>query len=487
MTSIGVSRALGVLLLWVIVAAPWSWWLISDDQAPTRDRRQTLSAAYSLATHGVLDYGFPQHGPEPAQGVSGNRREPLYPLLWAAIIAWDPAGEVRAHGWQCFQQPHRCPTVARLTKAVNWVFQSALVLAVGAGVWRLTGRRWYAVSWMLVVAGSALLLSGVDSWETETGANLFLLLHALFLYAAFSSQRPKLAAVLSGIALGLLILVKAVFYYLLILYLLVAAVLLLRPLVLRGSGALWPGARLFFVALCAALVIGPWMVRNLVVLGDWSVSGRGGRVLAIRSEYTTMAWGDFPAAFTFFTPDRGTWLLHERYDPETVARLDRRSLDSFYRRSQKQRGAADRLAREQGISLTRAALLVIAGNLDKQVALTPLFVYRGSAPPRYLSVDAYKHLPKPLRRLNEFFQRWWIPALLLASGWFALWGPRRYLILVAPALFSIAFHAFLTHYIQRYATPLYGISVLVAAVFLFQLAGLIRRPPQPEDSPASGH
>ena len=474
-------RSTWIIAIALVVAAPWSWWLISVDDVPTRDRRHTLSAAYSLAVHGVLDYSLPRSGPELASEEvrPGNRREPLFPLLWAGVIALDPGGEIGKHGWRCFQESGLCPMTVRMTKAVNLGLHGALTSAIGLGVWWITGRRRYALAWMLLAAGSALLLTGVDSWETEIGANLFLLLHSLFLYAAFTSGRPMLAAALGGIALGLLILVKAAFYYLLISYLLALALLLVAKLTgrLRGRnlGAGIPWTPPIVMALCAVVVIMPWMLRNLIVLGEWSVSERGGRVVAIRSQYTTMPWSDFPAAFTFFTPDRGTRLLSERYNTETVARLDRRSPSSYYRTSQKGRGEADRLAAENDISLSRAALTVIAGNFDRQVALTPLFVYRGSAPPRYLSVDAYKRLPKPLRRFNEAMQRWWIPILLAAAVWFAVRGPRRYLLLLTPALFAVVFHAFLTHFIQRYATPLYGISLLVAAVLLSELGGTIQR------------
>lgn len=480
------ATAAGVIAILLLITAPWSWRLIAVDDAPTRDRRHSLSAAYSLAEHGVLDYSLPGTGPEPREPAPGNHREPLFPLLWAGVIALDPGGEIDAHGWRCFQEPAPCPTTMRLTKAVNLALHSALTLAIGAGVWWITGRRRYAIAWMLLAAASPLLLTGVDTWETEIGANLFLLLHSLLLYGAFTSGRPMLAAAVGGIALGLLILVKAAFYYLLILYLIALALLLLAGLTGRAlgrdMGTQIPWRPAITMTLCAVVVIAPWMVRNLVVLGEWSVSERGGRVLAIRSQYTTMPWSDYPAAFTFFTPDRGTRLLSERYDAETVARLYRRSPTSYYRTSQKGRGAADRLAAEQDISLTLAALTVMARNLDKQLALTPLFIYRGSAPPRYLSVDAYKRLPKPLRRFNEAMQRWWIPIMLAAAAWLALRGPRRFLLLTVPALFAVAFHAVLTHFIQRYATPLYGISMLVTAVVLHELArALARRLRQPSD------
>lgn len=478
------SALFAVLLLAILgLAAAGSVRLLSLEAVADKDRLQTLFAAYSLAVYGVMDYSERKESAEPDALSPGNRREPLYPLLWSALIAMDPGGEIAAHGWSCFRVANLCPATAWATKSVNLVLYLGVAATVGWGLFALTGSAVWGLAGAAAAAASPILVTGVADWYTETGANLFLLLHSLLLYAAFRARRARAAAVLAGIALGLLILVKAAFYYLWLLYGAAALGALAVGLVLAASrnntrvraGAGTAAAGLGIIFACAFLVIGPWMLRNLLVQGDFAITERGDEVLTIRAEYTTMPWSDFPPALAYFTPGEGKQLLARYFDAQTVARLDRNSPESYYRKAKTGRSAAHAMARARNISVGDAAIQVIAGNLDKQIALIPVFAYRGSVAPHSQSAAAYERLSGRQRSAFRALQLAAFPLLLLGAAWLAISGPRRYLILFVPLGFSVAFHAGLTHFIARYALPQYGVSLLLLLFLAFLVAARTRR------------
>jgi hypothetical protein len=441
--------------------------LISSDDVPSKDRLQTLFAAYSTVAYGVMSFEERRDAGEPIEVAPDNGREPLYPLLWAAVLALDPAEEIAAHGWSCFRVEGRCPIAIKATKAVNLVLHAAIVVAIGIGLLKMTGSGAWGLMGAAAAAASPLLLTGADDWYTETGANLFLLLHSLALFAAFQSKRPVRGAVLCGFSLGLLILVKAAFYYLFMAYAALAVAIGVVGLFQSRRGWWTISARLLIIVICTLTVIAPWMGRNLMHLGEWSVTQRGDEVLAIRSQYSTMPWSDFLPALTYFTPGVGKELLSLHFDEDTVARFDRDNPDSYYRKAKTGRSEAQRVARTEGISLQRAALAVILGNLDKHIALVPVFAYRGSAAPESLTSETLAELPVLHRQVFRWFQLAAFPLLVLSFVWLALRGPRGYLLLFVPLLFSVAFHAGLTHFIARYAAPQYAVTLFLLTFMAF--------------------
>ena len=207
--------------------------------------------------------------------------------------------------------------------------------------------------------------------------------------------------------------------------------------------------------------------RNLVHLGEWSVTQRGDEVLAIRSQCSTMPWSDSLPALTYFTPGVGKELLSLHFDEDTVARFDRDNPTSYYRKAKTGRSEAHRVVRTEGVSLQRAALAVILGNRDKHIALVPVFAYRGSAAPESPTSETLAELPVLQRQVFRWLLVAAFPLLVLSFVWLALRGPRGYLLVFVPLLFSVAFHAGLSHFIPRYAAPQYAVTLFLLTFMAF--------------------
>ena len=282
-------------------------------------------------------------------------------------------------------------------------------------------------------------------------AGLLLLAHATL--AARTWKRPRLLTGLaSGVALGLLALINAVYQYLLIgVPLICGAVLWLHPVRRR------PTAPAFAALVVAAWAVTlPWMVRNATHDGAFGISGGGGKVLAHRAEYGLMTWSEVRSAFAYFLPPqlpavREAAMHSLAPDTYGYARFDRDADKGFYRRVRQHTGEvaarADRLdpgwhtgnLARQDDAIRTAATDVYLENWPKQIALTAVFAHRGTWGP-------------------------WLPASALVA--FLVWRRRDYALsfLLLPVIWTAAALAGGTHFIERYSYPFIPLSAVVISL-----------------------
>ena len=290
-------------------------------------------------------------------------------------------------------------------------------------------------------------------------AGLLLLTHVSL--AAKLWNRPRiLTGLLSGVALGLLALVSAIYQYSLIGV----------PLIWLAGVWLYPERRQSTGPAFAALVIAawmltlPWMARNWTHGGAFGISGGGGSVLANRAEYGQMTWSEYRGAFAYFLPVqlsilRGPamrWLTPGTYG---YTRFDRDSCEGFYRRVRERTGEvatrADLLhsgwrvgnIARQDEAMRAAAKEVYWESRPKQLALTAVFAHRGT---------------------------WglWLPAAGLFG--FVVWRRRDYSLafLFLPSIWTAGALAVTTHFIERYSYPFIPLSAVVIVLAMEEL----RRP-----------
>ncbi|HEY9827643.1 MAG TPA: hypothetical protein V6D19_19565, partial [Stenomitos sp.] len=249
------------------------------------------------------------------------------------------------------------------------------------------------------------------------------------------------AAVIAGLALGGLILVKAVFIYTGVLILcgfLGAAYQLKSWQPLRQGLA---------VLLVGYLVVGGWIWRNYTQLGQASVAGRDGEILAIRAEYTQATWPEYMLSFCAFTPICKDEIL-PRIAPQAAIHLHESKRGGFYRRT-KDRIDAMRKSHSGSISagqadidkqLSKDAIALIRRHWFKHCALILTFAYRGMLP----------HFP--------YFIAFWV---FVGIAW-RTQNPSLWLFLI-PSLYSFCVYALASHYIDRYSVPLLpSLSILLA-------------------------
>lgn len=172
---------------------------------------------------------------------------PVYPVLLGTIYRVYGTGSKERFAQSIFS-------------CVLCALRSALVLPL-ALVLGLTWRRAVLAAGLNVPYISAFNTELHGTWEAPLAT---LLLIALVWIASRFSQRPSFAlkdAVLLGLVLGAILLACPAFLPMVALFVLAAACL---PMPSRKSLTLW----LAVLVMCAGIVLAPWTLRNLRVLGS---------------------------------------------------------------------------------------------------------------------------------------------------------------------------------------------------------------------------
>ncbi len=139
-------------------------------------------------------------------------------------------------------------------------------------------------------------------------------------------KQSYLYAVIAGSLLGLLILTKAAFLYVVVGLALVTLCLQLRW-ELSGQQRLQT-ALLFGLAI---LIAGSWMWRNHHLLGAWEIAGRGPNVLLTRAYKSQMTDEEFKGAFYAYAPQSLKHILTKITGFEERDRLEGGRLQRFTR------------------------------------------------------------------------------------------------------------------------------------------------------------
>jgi 4-amino-4-deoxy-L-arabinose transferase-like glycosyltransferase len=421
--------------------------LLLGPRPASSDEQQNITAAYNLATYGVMSTRAPQTGPP----MADMRREPLYPLLISlAVRPGDPSLE-------CLLGPAdpECRTQQLALRLVNVALIAGAVLMTFL-LGRLLVRERWALAGAAVVAVSPALLQYANRALTEPLATL-LLLGGTYCLIRARQDRASLTwwAVAAGACFGLLVLTKAIF------------LIVIPPLVLVVAlrrSAFPHGPRLAAVMLATALaVVAPWSIRNAVTLGDPMPSSGASPVLAVRAASLEMTPMEYASSFAFNTGVIGPRTAALLFDEDDYRRHDRDNADSFYRT------AVPLEASDVSEQLNREALETILDQPLKSLALTLPFAWSG----------AFGAIPIGTTTPGW----WWSP---LADGWVAFgvlgvairwlsfiaffavaWRSRRnpdLLCLVLPAGLLFLAYAFTSHFIARYGHPLLPIATICGAV-----------------------
>ncbi|MXZ71423.1 MAG: hypothetical protein F4Z04_07950 [Acidobacteria bacterium] len=448
------SRLLVMLLALALgsvaaVASRGAW--NSDDLPQVADPELHGRQAYHLAQHGEFRFPGPiePDGPHGAPPGPYSPQPPGYSAYLAAILVSAP--EFSSLTWPCIRDAS-CAAGSGVRWRARFVTAVVRGVTVGAtvlAVFLFTGRLTPAA------LGGLLCLLLLQRDTPTLLAGLLLLAHAALVASTWN--RPRLLTGLaSGVALGLLVLVNAIYQYSLIGVPLVwlAGVFLHRER--------WRSTAPAFAALAVAAwaVTLPWMVRNATHDGAFAISGGGGKVLAHRAEYGLMTWSELRGAFAWFLPPQLSalrepamrWLTPDTYG---YARFDRDADEGFYRRVRNSTGdvaaRADQLDPDwrtaglarQDDTLRAVAAQVYVENWPKQLALTAVFAQRGT---------------------------WglWLPGAGLVA--FLVWRRRDYTLafLLLPVAWTAVGLAVGTHFLERYAYPFIPVSAVVVALALHE-------------------
>jgi hypothetical protein len=191
---------------------------------------------------------------------------------------------------------------ARLLKLLQNLPWMALLSFVTYAFCRELGLSfWLSLASVLLL--NAVALRGdagdflVDSLYSESAASALLSLGSLLLLTGIRRRAlGRIAA--AGVAFGLLMLVKAVYFYLM-LWMLCAMPLV--ALLTRESLAM-AARQAVVLAGVALLVASPWMLRNYRDFGYLAISLRGGEALYDRAVTNEMTLDEYAGAYYFYAP-----------------------------------------------------------------------------------------------------------------------------------------------------------------------------------------
>jgi hypothetical protein len=412
------------------------------------------------------------------EGEPNMYREPLTSWTIAAQALIDPrlrgltAADVDQEG-----------SAARAVKQQNLVWAALTLFGVGQLALLLLGARRRRET---LVAAAAMLVTHVAflEWEDVTDRSLSeLAAAAILVWATIATvravDRTTLRAWLRvGVLLGLLALTKASFLY-------VSLILLPLLTVLRwwrAAAPLGTLARDLGVALVGlAVVVTPWMGRNLQEFGTFGISDRGGLAIWFRVVWNDASPEELRGAWVYFAPlpaqptlartlgvdledfsGDGSLRRVARFAPEDeiqrlsfyrIARSDRGELTDAYRaegRSQWQAAhQADRDLMNRGVSALRA-------DPGAFLRTFPVFLWRGTWSMLFSNLVP-SILLAPLNLAG-------MALLMVALALSVLRGHPRWFAAVGTAGGIIVFYALLSHFEPRQARPAAPVMLLLCVI-----------------------
>jgi 4-amino-4-deoxy-L-arabinose transferase-like glycosyltransferase len=323
----------------------------------------------------------------------------------------------------------------------------------------------------------------LDSLYTEAPAAALLAIGSLFLSSAIV-QRRVLLMLLAGVCFGLLALVKAAFLYI------VPGIVILMPfatLVNRRQIPVIPLIRLAIVLVMAFfVVVAPWMYRNYLSLGTFSITSRGGEALYNRALLNQMTVEEYFGSLSLWAPYPLNGALRRilgisREDLENGVRLQRlgESADSKWAKAD---FAAELAGRPEDahtfyrqVGAERVKLINefrAAGHPEPELAADGVLRERAM---QMISRHPLRHLANTFSNLwrGAFFS---LPLLLIAMAYAWRHKHLELLMLIVPAVAMILFYGAVSAFTPRYALPAYPLAICSGVV----LCGLLARRQAPQ-------
>jgi hypothetical protein len=427
------------------------------------DSGKYLSVALELYEAGVFTDGDMKayasvRGP---QG-EGMFFAPAYPAFLAGMMWLDERVYEAARCVAGKQEP--CGDFTSVF-VLQGIFTAFAAFMVWISAYVLTGRK--PVAWLAMAL--ALLAEAFAHYAgiVMTEALVFPLftLASLMAVLALKNKRIYLWA-LFGLSLGALALVRPSFSYLFYASFVTAFLFaIFYPSLPRKGEARairWRagGKRLLFPLILLVgyfAVTGPWIIRNGVKLGHYSISGGyAGYILAQRLSFNDMRNDELLASFVYGLPDFGDSLAKDLFPKESYERLDYANPQGFY-----QKGYTD--VQEQSVEKAggRENLLPwlikneVLGNLGKHISVTFSMLWRGMWVSKYWGLIAI-----------PVFAGVFIYAL--RSAWLS------FVIFSMPPWFMAGFHAFTSVNVVRYNLILVPCLAIAAAFAIVKAGGFVR-------------
>jgi hypothetical protein len=382
---------------------------------------------------------------------------PLYPWLIVAASKLDPrfaeAVDCSVEANHQVRDGAQCEVYATPMHIIHAVLLTIGVLAIGFAGERIFERR--GVFWIASTLATIALLADADLFSFVMTESLTVSLYSLMALALVESvKRPRAVSfVLLGLLLGLLCLTRA--SYVVLMPVVLGLIVVAGVWVSRVDRRSLMRHALAF-ALAWVVVVGPWVVRNGLVVGKWNLTEEYGSASLIeRFAFDDMTAREFALAFPYCLPLIGPPAVAWAFGPGAVQRFVYDTPGSFFQ--------LGRLQREQ--------LVEAHGRLDPLIAtvIGDEMRQRGW---RYFLASV------PLAWCGMWVGGALGLILVPLFAWACVSALRRpqplFLIYAAPALVMLGLHAAVANHYPRYNLILIGPFSVGAAWIITRFGSRVR-------------
>jgi 4-amino-4-deoxy-L-arabinose transferase-like glycosyltransferase len=438
-------------------------------EKPSKDGSHYVAYAYNSLKYGIYDYSRSER-PSP-----DYRREPGYPLWLMAGMIIHPTIDLKTQDANCIVRAEgNCLEIITYLKIGNIILLMATALLSGYFVYLYSKNILASGICYFLIAFSGSLGYFTSRFYSEPLATFLVVAGSFSLYNLTQNGFTRRRAFLCGLLLASLALTKAIFYYLIYL----CCILLFIWWISQGIGVKNSFKRILFFLLGAFILLGPWIIRNYIQIGTFSIAGRAGLNLTVRANYDEASKEEYRALILMYAP-KFKWVRQQ--SKTYVDSAMREKLKGYVQRAYSRR---DQLKSELHLEdpeldqfLFNEAKQRIVSNFVNHLALVLPVALRGSGvevgygfnPKNSLretigiktfGVDVSKLFISTKLIPNIVFIVAFFGAFFL-SLLFRNWGLAWFLI---PSMYSFGMYSFFTHFEYRFnlpSIPIYAICVSI--------------------------
>jgi len=458
---------------------------------PYADQRQNLAYAYNSLKHGIYDQTSSEH-PTP-----DYRREPLYPFVLIISMILNPYVDLSIQNARCITLGKGCLEKIISIKITNLLFLILTAAISGYLVYIYCKSFVPAVICFLLVSLSGSLGFLANTFYSETFVALLILVLSYTFYLLIKNKFRLKMLILFGLLLGFIALTKAIFLY----FIIISCCYIFFKSYIDGTEVQSCFKRSLIVLIISLCLIGPWMIRNYIQLGTFSLAGGSGVVLLTRANYNDITDDDYLKFLLFNLRGLGEWI-----GKKLSIDIDRKSLEKTFKKKYKYSATKFRrtISKELRLSKRNPKLneMMVQSAKDRMInnfsnhlqMVLPIFI-RGSFPEigyGYIPNSEYwyhgiKREKKSLgiEYIKFDISKIWISLPTISN---IIYFIAFYLVIfislikkkwdlisfLLPSFYVIIVYSFFTHFIPRYSVPLIPIFAICSTVLIYKLQKYLR-------------
>lgn len=419
-----------------------------------KDTAQNFAMGYHLYNNGVLALGITGREDEPHTDYSVLKptafREPAYPIIIAGLLKLYQ-GTVPNSIEPILKGKGQCRSIQIFVWYNQLLTLFLLNLITAIFLWKWTSKLGFSLI-PIIINSLHFMIFQPNAGSSETLAKLLFLITSILLFKAWQNA-TWLRSFAVGIATAGLALTKVIFAY------------MLWPIVAVIIFAAWKRQRISanslllkdwrnIISLGIAVVIGfyalvgPWLLRNHQLFGQWVICHRAGDVLLTRSFFNKMTLKEYGISFLWWTPviRKG---VEAFFSYDDYKNLDTKNPDGYGKKARKirmafiRKHADDPNWRSKFKKYSKARILE---HPVRHILTTIPFAYRGI----FFMSKLILFLPFVLIAIIHWWRkRYWDGAIFLL-----------------PSMYCFFMHAAFTHNIPRYNESIMPITGILAGVGL---------------------